>query len=232
VTVRLALVATLIALLVVGRTGVLGRGRRPAWILITWVHGSFALAALVIELFDIFGAGPVVRVLTRKVYYHLYLVNGILDTALPLALMALFLGATRYRVWPLLGLVGVAATGLVGAASGALRSWDSLLAVSQLLTFQAIGFYLVFFGLFLLQRLPEVNFYLALFVAIDALFLLLLPIQEVFFRIVGVEAVMDIWHLHQLLQLTATAVQVAIVLSCVNALRYRPLVPILRVPAW
>ncbi len=232
VTVRLALVASLIALLVVGRDGTLRRFRRSAWVLVSWVHGSFAVSGVVIELQHLYWpADQALRVLLRAVYNHLFFLNGILDAVLPVALLLLFLGATRYRHWPLAGLAGIAVTAVAGVAVGALRSWDTLLEVSQILTFHAIAAHLVFLGLYLLKRLPEVDFYLAAFVAVDALFQFLLPIQEVFFQIVDVKAVMKIWHLHQLLQLTATAVQVAVVLSCVNSMRYRPIVPVFRSPA-
>jgi hypothetical protein len=230
VMVRLALLAVLITLLVVGRGGRLGLVRRPAWGMITWVHGIFALGGLAVELQHLYwSADPALMVMGYRVYNKLFLVNGLLDAALPAGVLALFLSATRYRLWPIAGLLAVAASGGLGVVLGALREWETLLAVAQLLTFQAIAAYLVFYGLYLMKRLPEVDFYLAAFLVVDALFLLLLPIQEVFFQVVGVLAAAEIWHLHQLLQLTATGVQVAIVLSCVNAMRYRPLAPIFRV---
>jgi hypothetical protein len=223
------LLATLLVLLVANRGGRLGMVRRSAWVTIAWVHGAFALSRLVVELQHLFWpADPVLRAWGRKLYNSLFLFNGLLDAALPLLLLALFWRGTRYRPWPLVVLVVVMATAAVGVGLGAVHDWDTLLAISQVLTFQAIGAYLVFMGLYLLKRVPEVDFYLAAFVAVDAVFQLLLPIQEVFFQLVGVVAAGEIWHVHQLLQLTATGVQVAIVLSCVNAKRYRPLVPIFR----
>lgn len=228
---RIALLVTLLILLHVSRGGRLGLMRRPAWVVISWVHGVFLASSLIIELLHLFWPGdPVLKALWREVYNALYLLNGLLDAVLPVALLALFLGATGYRRWPLAALAGIVATAMAGLGMGVVRDWDTLLAISQVLSFQGIAAYLIFFGLYLLHRLPEVDFYLAAFIAVDALFLLLLPVQEVFFQLVGVVAVTEIWHLHQVLQLTATGVQIAIVLSCINAMRFRPLTPILRVP--
>lgn len=229
---RVALFTALLVLLHVGRGGRLGVVRRPAWIVISWVHGIFMLGSLAIELHHLFRPEDrALRALWREIYNALYLLNSTLDAALPVALLALFLGAARYRSWPLAGLAVVAVTGLVGLGMGVVRDWEALLGVSQVLSFQAIVAYLIFQGLYLLKRMPEVDVYLAMFVAVDALFLVLLPIQEVFFQAVGVVTAAEIWHLHQVLQLTATGIQAAIVLSCINSMRFRPLAPLLRVPA-
>lgn len=228
---RVALLVALITLLRTGRGATTGGIRRPAWVLITWIHGVFILSGLAVELLHIFGSGDATHIgLRRALYYHLFLLNCVLDAALPVAILMHFLAGTRYRGWSLAGLLLIIMTGVVGSAGGALRSWGELLDVSQVLTFQAIVGYLIFFGIYLLKRLPAVDFYLAAFLAVDAAFVLVLPIQQVFFQAVGLEASWDIWHLHQLLQLTATGIQVVIVLSYLNSMRYRPLAPLMQVP--
>jgi hypothetical protein len=222
------LVASLVALLVVGRGGTLSRVRWPGWFVVTVVHGSFALNGLLAESLLLFWPAEVqLRALGRILYHLIFLMNGVLDAVLPVVLLSLFLGVTDYRRWPLAGLAVVGLTVVVGLALGAARNWDMLLDVAQVLSFQAIVWHLIFFGLYLLKRLPQVDLYLAVFVAIDAIFQVLLPIQQMFFQVVTRTDAAGIWHLHQLLQLSATVAQVAIVLSCVNALRYRPLMPIL-----
>lgn len=229
---RVALVVSLLVLLHVGRGGRLGLVRRPAWMVISWVHGVFMLGSIVVELQYLFWPDDrALRKILRELYNTLYLLNGSLDAALPVALLVLFLGATRYRRWALAGLAGVMATGMAGIGMGVVRNWESMLGVSQVLTFQGIVAYLVLHGLYLLKRIPEVDFYLAAFLAVDALFLVLLPVQEVFFQMVGMKAAAEIWHLNQVLQLTASGVQIAVVLSCINAMRYLPLLPTLRVSA-
>lgn len=226
---RLALVIVLVALLILGRDGTLSRVRWPAWLAVTWIHGIFALNGVGVELLHAFWPNDAMfRAVGRKLYHLIFLANGVLDALLPIVLLSLFLSATHYRRWPLAGLGAVLLTLIVGLVLGATRSWEILLGVTQVLSFQAIGWHLIFFGFYLLKRLPQVDLYLAAFVAIDALFQLLLPVQLSFFQAVGLSAVAEIWHLHQLLQLAAAGFQVAIVLNCVNALRYRPLVPALR----
>lgn len=228
---RVALLAVLIALLFAGRRANAGKVRRPAWVMISWIHGVFILSGLFVELQHIIWAADIAQIgVQRVLYYHLFLLNGVLDAALPIVVLAHFLAGTRYRRWSLVWLVVILATGAIGSATGALQSWGELLDISQVLTFQALIGYLVFFGVYLLKRLPGVDFYLAVFLAVDACFVLVLPIQQVFFQAVGLEASWDIWHLHQLLQLTATGIQVAVVLSYLNSMRYQPLVPLLRVP--
>lgn len=225
----LALVAALVALLIVGRGGTLSTPRRSAWMLITVVHGFFAVSGWAVELQYFFLVDdPRVLALAQKLYHGLFLLNGALDGLLPLSLLFLFLGATPYRHLPLLGAAGVVLTAVVGLGTGSLGSWGRMLDVSQILTFQAIAAYLVFLGLYLLKRLPEVDLYLAAFLAVNAIFQLLLPVQEAFFLLVGESAVTDIWHLHLLVQLTAIGVQIAIALSALNAMRYRPLVSVFR----
>jgi hypothetical protein len=229
---RGALLAALLVLLHAGRGGRLGVVLRPAWVLVSWVHGVFMAGSILVELQHLLWPDDrALREVLHELYNTLYLLNGSLDAALPLGLLVLFLGATRYRRWALAGLAGVAATGAAGIGLGVVRDWDTMMGVSQVLTFQGIAAYLVFHGLFLLKRIPEVDFYLAAFVAVDALFLVLLPIQEVIFQAVGAVAATEIWHLHQILQLAVTGVQVAIALSCINSMRYIPLLPALRVPA-
>lgn len=228
---RVALVVALIVFLSTWRGAGRGDVRRPAWIVIAWAHGAFSLGGILVELQYLFWNGDTALAGVRSVFYnHLFLVNSVLEAALPVALLAYFLAGTHCRRWSLAGLALIVATGIVGSATGAARNWDYLLDISQVLAFQAIVGYLIFFGAYLLKRMPGVDFYLAVFLAVDAAFVLVLPIQQVFFQAVGLEGVREIWHLHQLLQLTATGIQVAVVLSCLNSMRYRPPMPMLRVP--
>lgn len=225
----LALIVALVSLLVVGRGGVLSQPRRLAWAQITMVHCAFVVSGWVVNLqYLIWPEFPGRQELGYLLYNSIFILNGVLDGALPLLLLLIFLRGTPFRRWPLLGLLGIVATALVGVVNGVLNSWERMLDVSQLLTFEAIAAYLILLGLYLLHRLPEMDLYLAIFVAINALFQLLLPVQEVFFQVVGISSVIDIWHLHQFLQLTATGIQVAVVLSAINSVRYRRLMPVFR----
>lgn len=226
---RVVLLVSLLALLSTER-GAASRIRRPAWITIAWVHGVFIVGGLYIELQNlIWPSGLMPGTLKRVIYYHLFLLNGLLDAALPILILMLFLAGTRYRRWSLAWLGVIVLTGAAGLALGAVRSWGELLVTSQVLTFQGIVGYLVFFGAYLLKRLPGVDLYLAAFLAVDAVFVLVLPIQQAFFQLVGLDESTSIWHFHQLLQLTAAGIQVVIVLSYLNSMRYRPLEPIIKV---
>jgi len=210
-----------------------GRGeevRRPAWVMIAWIHGIFAVAGLVVELQHFWLDGDIASAAVRKLTYNIFfLLNSALEAVLPALILAHFLKGTRYRRWSLAGVVLIVATGAAAGLTGAVWDWAHMLGVSQILSFQAIVGYLVFMSAYLLKRLPGVDVYLAVFLGVDAAFVLVLPIQQVFFQAVGPSGVWEIWHPHQLLQLMATGIQVAVVLSCINSMRYRRVSPLLRV---
>lgn len=228
---RVALLAMLVVLLSTWRGAGRGDVRRPAWVVVAWVHGVFVIGGLLIEVQHLVWDGDLASIPVRQsVYNLLFLLNSVLEAALPVILLAHFLEGTRYRRWSLVGVALIVATGVLWILTGGVRSWAHMLDFSQVLIFQAIAGYLIFFGAYLLKRLPGVDLYLAVFLAVDAAFVLVLPIQQVFFRLVGLEGVWEIWHPHQLLQLTATGIQVAVVLSCQNSMRHRRVSPMLRVP--
>jgi hypothetical protein len=143
--------------------------------------------------------------------------HAVLSAALPAALMALA-GIGRVRVAGLLVVWAAVVIGALAAGAGALHSWDRLLDATRVLSFIGIPAYLGFLGLMVLGHLPGLDRYLGWFIAVRAVFVILVPIQEVFFQTVGRDAAGQLWHLSQFLQFLTGAIHLAIVLLLLRAL--------------
>ncbi|HEY8469393.1 MAG TPA: hypothetical protein VIL18_07115, partial [Longimicrobiales bacterium] len=123
---------------------------------------------------------------------------------------------TRRVGWLVAGAAAV--TGAGAAVAGALQSWDLLLDSTRLLAFIGVPSYLAFLALVLVGHMPAPDRYVVWFVAVRALFVILTPIQEVFFQMVGREAAPQLWHLSQGLQFAMAVTCLAIVLLLMRAL--------------
>jgi hypothetical protein len=200
----------------------LARAASAAWLCITGVQCTLLVNNVVAELFTVARQwldSALIRELGKRFYYSAYLTNGILDALLPAVLLALSLRAGWIRKGSLLLSLGILAVGAVGIRSGALRDWETLLTATQTVSFLGIAGYLTYCGLFILKRLPQRDPYLAGFVAVTAIFNLVLPIQEAIFQAVGQGAAAEIWHVTQLLQLADLSAKLMIVLACIKNVR-------------
>lgn len=196
---------------------------RAAWLLVALVYTVVGCDYALVELLNltqvILPEASGLEPFRRWIYYCAYLLNGLLFAALPSVLVGLCGGSAGLRL-SFSALAGVAAAvAVIGAASGALRDWDALLSWTPILSFIGIVGYLSFGALALLGRLPQADSYLVGFVAIGAVFELLVPIQEAFFRLVGREGSSEIWELLQLLQVVTAVAQIVVVLALLNSLR-------------
>lgn len=227
--VRLALAAGLISLVVKHRPAL----ARPAWVVWALIAVSYTILALdntTLELLtflrrDLPEDAPLER-FYYAVYHFTYLLHALLNDALPAATIVVLVGPgrTRYAFGAVtVGAVGVAVVGLL---AGTQESWDVLLRFTRVLSFIGIGGYLAFWALFFLGRVPRAGIYLAGFLGVQTVFELLLPVQEVFFQMVGRGSADEIWYVLQFLQLAAASAHLGIVLVFTRALGSgRPIVP-------
>src|SRR5690606_17690375 len=211
---RLALAVALLVL-VSGKAGRLGTTRWRGWVAVAVASAVVAVDNAVLEgLAMMAGRAPEQAVVhtVRRVFYHgTYLLHAVLSAALPAALIGLAgAGWVRWGGW--VALWAAAVIGSVAAGAGAVQSWEMLLNTTQLLSFVAIPAYLAFLGLVLLGHLPDLDRYLIWFIGIRAVFVIQVPIMEVFFQSVGREAASQLWHLSQFLQFAMGAAQLGIVL--------------------
>jgi hypothetical protein len=218
--IHFALAATLVYLVATGGRS-LALAARDAWRVI-------ALAVVVFTVnFGVGVAGKWVQPglsaeavqLTKYLYNAAFLLNGGVEAALPFTLLIVLFDPGLARRGAALALGVVVA--LVGAAValGAVREWAALMSATQAIALVGVVGYLLFCGAYLLGHLPRADAYLAGYVAISALFTVLLPIQEVFFRSFGRDAAGQLWSLNQLLHIFTLGVQIAIVGALLYSLR-------------
>lgn len=211
---RLLLAAALLVL-VSGRVGRLERLRWSCWLVIAVASTVLAVDNAALEVWALAARGlpedaPLEQ--ARHVFYNAtYLLHAVLSAAIPATLIGLLGRAwTRSAGWLLAGAAAV--TGVGAAVAGALESWELLLDSTRLLAFIGVPAYLAFLALVLVGHLPVPDRYLVWFVAVRAAFVILTPIQEVFFQMVGRQASRHLWHLSQFLQLATAVACLAIVL--------------------
>lgn len=153
-----------------------------------------------------------------SVYYHeiysaTYLFNRLLVTLFPFALLSLVDRSWPGRLTLPLAALVMSVVVVFAMRGGVLSEWAALMAWNQVLTFVGILGYITFCVLSLLGRLPHVAVHLLVFVAIRAVFEVLLPIQEVIFRDLGRDASSQVWHVFQFLQFMTAAGQLAVVVA-------------------
>lgn len=222
---RLVLAAALVWLLL-GPGRALESRARTVWGFVAVLVGVVAVDNLVYEglrwvAADAPADGGAER--ARRIFYNFaYLFHGALSAALPAAVLERLSHGRQRRVFR----VVLAATGglfLLAVVDGALPSWEVLLDHTRILSFLAIAGYLAFWALLLLGRIPPVDVYFAGFLGARTLFVLLLPVQEVFFQWAGRDAATRFWAVNQALQLAMTVVQLVLVLALARLLtRGRP----------
>lgn len=209
--VRLVL-AGILLVLVWGRGQRLPGVARAGWAVITACALLYALDnPLIVALSELRTVHPSLANLYYHVYRTTYLLNAVASYAAPAILLALFLERRRGRAVAWTVVVAMVAFGM--ALPGAAASWDELLRATRILSFLGIAAYLSFWGALFLGYLSGVDLYLAGFLAIDTIFVVLTPVQEVFFQLVGQAAAGNYWEVLQALQLLTTMAQVGVVLA-------------------
>ena len=217
---RLLLAAALVTVVLRG-AGRLGVTRWRAWLAVAIVFTVIAVDNAILELLaaaarDQPGDAALAKV--RSTTYHAtYLLHAVLSAGLPASLMALA-GTGWVRATGLVVLWGAAVVGALAAGAGALESWDRLLETTRLLSFVGVPAYLGVLALMLLGHLPSLDRFLGWFIAVRAVYVILVPIQEVFFQHVGQAAAAQLWLLPQSLQFLTGAAHVAVVLLLLRSL--------------
>lgn len=221
VAVRLALATALIYLVVKQRSTL----SRPVWVVWTLIAASMtvfavdnAAAELLSSLRRDLPEDAQLHQFYFSVYHFSYLLNAVLVALWPAAAIAALGGRGRLRSAWVAVAIGVVAVGGVGLLSGTQESWDVLLRFTRILSFVGIGAYLGFWTFFFLGRLPRTDVYLAGFLAVRTIFELLVPVQEVFFQMVGRASSNQIWHVLQFLQVATESATLVIVLALIGAL--------------
>lgn len=229
---RLCLAAALLVLVVKRGASLTGTSRQ-AWVALASVFTILAFDNLGLEVFagfNAYGIAPEVAGPLHKVFYHVtYLLHAVLAAALPAVVLSIYLQARR-GVMAAAMLAPVALVTVVAVARGALSDWGTLLSHSRYLSFLSIGAFLVFWTFVLLGRVRRVDAYLAGFIAVETLFEVLLPIQEIFFQLAGSSRAKEMWHLSQFLQFATAAAELAVVLAMIGALSRGRAVGVVRVP--
>jgi hypothetical protein len=218
---RLGLAAALVYLVAVRGGRFASRPQYLAWVAVTVVFAVLAVDNAMLEVLavatrDLSREAPL-RLLSLRAYNLAYLLNAALAAALPLALIGCLEPARwgRAGAWAAAAAAGLLGVG--GGLAGAAGDWNVLLSWTRALSFVGVIGFLTFWTLLLLGRL-RADAYLIGFLAVETVFVLLLPIQEVFFQGVGREAAEEIWHLIQFLQFGTSTAQLVIVLALLNAL--------------
>lgn len=165
--------------------------------------------------------------LALGIYNLGYLANATAWAAVPLLLVTVLSSARGARLIAAAFAAGVMAYAAWGVTSGIVHEWEGLLETVRYIDFVAIGGNLLLWSLVVLRKV-EIDSYLAAFLAVELLFLLLTPIQEVFFQAAGISGSQQIWDLHQLLQLAACAVQLAITFAVLRLVARGSVLPRLR----
>lgn len=219
---RVVLAALLVVLLVRYRRYLPGVVAK-CWAVILFAVGYAAVNGVWIETLAIGFADLATDAPRRLLYYPVYnagyLINAALAAMLPAALLALLLKG---------GVAGRAALGAVYAGgllalSGVLRGshthWDVLLSTAAPLQILGLAGWLAFFIAYFLGYLPRVDGYLAGFVAVTAVFVMLTPMNEVLFRAVGMSNAGAVWDPVLVMQLGRYLLQIPIVVALMLTLR-------------
>lgn len=159
------------------------------------------------------------RLVYYPIYHAGYLINAALAALVPAALLALLLKG-GVAGWAALG--AVYAGGLLalsGVVRGSHRHWDVLLSTSAPLEILGLAGWLAFFIAYFLGYLPRVDGYLAGFVGVTAVFVMLTPMNDVLFRVVGWARAEDVFDPLLAMQFGRYAVQILIVLALLRTLR-------------
>jgi len=160
-------------------------------------------------------------------YNSTYLLHAVMSAVLP-AVLIVIAGSGRVRRIALVGAAAVVLVGATAAAGGVVETWDRLLRSTRVLSFLGLIGYVSFLGLLLLGWLSGLDRYLVWFIGMRTAFVVLVPIQEVFFEAAGQAEAHQLWHLPQFLQFAMAATQLGIVILLLRALRDERGVPPIR----
>lgn len=219
---RVVLAALLVVLLV--------RHRRylPSVVAKCWVVILFAVAyaaangvwieALAVGFSEL-GPDAPRRLFFYPVYHTGYLINAALAAMLPAALLTLLLKGSVAGWAALAAVYGAGLVALSGVLRGSHTHWDVLMSTAAPLQFLGLAGWLAFFIAYFLGYLPRVDGYLAAFVGVSAVFVMLTPMNDVLFRVVGRARAENVFDPLLAMQLGRYAVQIPIVAALILTLR-------------
>lgn len=156
----------------------------------------------------------------KAVYYDAgYLVNASLAAMLPAAVLAILLKRTPLG-WTAVGALLVAvAVAVTGVLRGSHASWEGLLTTASLLEILGLAAWVAFFVAYFLGHLPRVDGYLAAFLGVWAVFVMLTPLPEAVYRMVGREDAATVWSTTLVMQAVRYALQSTIVVLLLRTMR-------------
>ncbi len=156
----------------------------------------------------------------REVYYDAgYLVNAVLAAAVPAALLAVLLKRSAMGWAAVGGLAAAVAIAASGVVMGSHTSWEGLLTTASALEILALAGWIAFFVAYFLGYLPRVDGYLAAFLGVWAVFVMLTPINEAVFRMVGRDDAAAVWTTTLVMQTVRYALQAGIVALLLRTIR-------------
>lgn len=159
------------------------------------------------------------RLFFYPIYHAGYLINASLAALLPAALLALLLKGSVAGWAALAAVYGGGLVAVSGLLRGSHTHWDVLMSTSAPLEILGLAGWLAFFIAYFLGYLPRVDGYLAGFVAVSAVFVMLTPMHDVLFRAVGRSRAENVFDPLLALQLGRYAVQIPIVVALMLTLR-------------
>ncbi|HUF90168.1 MAG TPA: hypothetical protein VMR66_09325 [Gemmatimonadota bacterium] len=159
----------------------------------------------------------------RRFYYPVYsagyLINASLAAMLPAALLALLLMRTKAG-WAALGTLYLAlAIALSGILRGSHDDWEVLLSTTPSLQLLGLAGWTAFFVAYFLGFLPRVDGYLAAFLGVAAIFVMLTPINEAVLLLVGRENAAAVWNTLLVMQSVRYLLQIGIVALLIRTLQ-------------
>jgi hypothetical protein len=204
-------VAILIALLLARYRNVLPRVVTRCWAIILLAVGYAAFAGVLLEVFAVDFSNLPADSPRRLMYYPLYnasyLINASLAAMLPAALLALLLRGSAAGWVGLAALYAALLVAVVGILRGSHAHWDVLLTTTAPLEILGLLGWIAFFVAYFLGYLPRVDGYLAAFLGVSATFVMLTPMNEAIFRLVGRDAAQHVWDPLLTMQLVRYALQ-------------------------
>ena len=208
-------VAILIAFLLARHRRALPKVVTRCWAIILLAVGYAAIAGVLLEVFAVdFSSLPADsprRLMYYPMYNASYLINGSLAAMLPAALLALLLRGSAAG-WVALGsLYAALLVAIVGILRGSHAHWDVLLTTTAPLEILGLLGWIAFFVAYFLGYLPRVDGYLAAFLGVSATFVMLTPMNEAIFRLVGRDAAQHVWDPLLIMQLVRYVLQAVVV---------------------
>ena len=159
------------------------------------------------------------RLYYYPVYHAGYLINAALAAMLPATLLALLLKGSVAGWVALAAVYGGGLVALSGVLRGSHTHWDVLMSTAAPLEMIGLAGWLAFFIAYFLGYLPRVDGYLAGFVGVTAVFVMLTPMNDVLFHAVGRARAENVFDPLLALQLGRSLLQIPIVVALMLTLR-------------